>query len=45
MQFQIGEYVTRKSYQHDVLFQIVDLKQGNATLQGIQLRLIADAPV
>lgn|SRR5699024_3128103 len=45
MQFQIGDYVTRKSYQHDVLFQIVDLKEGNATLQGIQLRLIADAPV
>ncbi|MDX8292025.1 sporulation peptidase YabG [Metabacillus indicus] len=48
MQVKIGDIVARKSYQCDVLFRVIDLKQtedGNwaAILYGEEVRLIADA--
>jgi len=40
-----GELVTRKSYQHDLLFKISSLKQNKAILYGDEYRLVADAPI
>ncbi|WP_253286808.1 sporulation peptidase YabG [Virgibacillus sp. MSJ-26] len=39
-----GELVTRKSYQHDLLFRISSFKQDKAILYGDEYRLVADAP-
>lgn len=43
MLFNIGDYVTRKSHGHDLVFKIVDIKDDVAILQGINIRLVADA--
>lgn len=45
MVFVTGELVTRKSYQHDLLFRIESINQGIATLHGVEMRLVADAPI
>lgn len=43
--FVNGELVTRKSYQHDLLFRIQSVHQDKAILYGEDIRLIADAPL
>lgn len=48
MQFQIGDMVTRASYQMDILFRIIridetDQHEATAILHGNEVRLIADA--
>lgn len=43
MGFITGELVTRKSYQHDLLFRIVTLAGDSAILHGEDIRLEADA--
>lgn len=45
MIFHIGDLVTRKSYQHDVVFKILNIKGEVAYLKGVQVRLYADAPL
>jgi spore coat assemly protein len=40
-----GELVTRKSYHHDLLFRISQVKQEKAILHGEDIRLEADAPL
>ncbi|MFS0749663.1 sporulation peptidase YabG [Oceanobacillus sp. 1P07AA] len=40
-----GELVTRKSYEHDLLFRVVEIKKDIAVLHGEDLRLAADAPI
>jgi len=40
-----GDFVVRKSYGGDVLFQIASLHQQMAMLRGTDYRLIADAPL
>jgi spore coat assemly protein len=40
-----GELVTRKSYQHDLLFRITSISQDKAILHGEDIRLEADAPL
>ncbi len=44
---KIGDYVVRKSYDRDVCFMIVELDEesNTAILKGIDVRLMADAPV
>ena len=42
--FKINDYVSRISYNHDVIFQIIDIKGDVAILEGFQERLIANAP-
>jgi hypothetical protein len=46
-QYKIGDIVSRKSYNNDILFKIVDIKQDKAgnsiILKGIDYRLVADA--
>lgn len=41
----IGSLVTRYKYNHDIVFKIVDIKDGIAHLKGECIRLIATAPV
>ena len=41
--FKIGDYVTRNSYDNDILFIIVDIKDDIAYLKGIDVRLYADS--
>ncbi|KHF28493.1 Sporulation-specific protease YabG [Anoxybacillus sp. BCO1] len=45
---QIGDIVARKSYEYDILFRVIDIKEKEgekeAILYGEDVRLIADAP-
>lgn len=45
MNFKIGDYVTRTSYDNDVLFVIIDIKDNEAILKGYDVRLIANSPL
>ncbi len=41
----IGDYVSRKSYNHDIIFEVIEKKDNVCILRGIDFRLIADADV
>ena len=41
--FKIGDYVTRNSYNNDILFIIVDIVDNIAYLKGVDVRLYADS--
>ena len=43
MQFKVGDYVTRKSYDNDLIFKITKIKDDIYYLQGVNIRLIADS--
>ncbi|MGN1371582.1 MAG: sporulation peptidase YabG [Candidatus Coprovivens sp.] len=45
MTFKVGDYVTRDSYNNDIVFVIVDIKNDEAILKGFDLRLIANSPL
>lgn len=45
MLFNIGDYVTRKSYNNDTIFTIEDIKDDLIILKGVDIRLYADAPI
>lgn len=40
---KIFDLVTRSSYNNDIVFQIIDIKDKNYILKGINYRLIADS--
>ena len=42
--FKIGDIVARKSYNFDILFKIVGIKNDVADLVGMTVRIVADAP-
>lgn len=42
-QFKIGDIVARRSYNMDVLFKIVGMKDNMADLAGLTVRISADA--
>ncbi len=42
--FQKGDLVTRKSYDNDIVFKIVDINNENYILKGVFVRLFADSP-
>jgi len=42
--FNIGDYVTRNSYDNDILFQIIDINGDIYYLKGVSVRLLADSP-
>lgn len=42
--FNIGDLVTRKSYDNDVVFKIIDMSGDNYVLKGVVVRLFADSP-
>lgn len=43
MKFDIGDIVTRNSYNNDVIFKIIEIQEDIAILKGIDLRLYADS--
>ena len=45
MIFNVGDYVTRESYNNDVLFKVLKIENDKAYLKGVELRLLADAPL
>lgn len=42
---KIGEYVTRKSYENDIVFEVIAIEGKECILKGVDVRLMADAPV
>ena len=42
--FQLGDLVTRKSYDNDIVFKIVGIKEDNYILKGVFVMLFADSP-
>lgn len=42
--FQVGDIVTRKSYDNDIIFKIVVINDNICTLKGVSVRLFADSP-
>ncbi len=45
MDIQVGDLVTRKSYNQDLLFRVIEVNNTTAVLFGEDVRLIADAPI
>lgn len=47
MSIRVGDTVTRKSYGHDILFVVTSIHMNGrtVTLQGLEVRLEADAPI
>lgn len=45
MEFQVGDYVTRKSHQHDMIFVITEIEADICYLKGVNIRLCADSPI
>lgn len=45
MKFQKGDFVTRKSYNNDTIFKILNIKENICYLKGIDVRLYADADI
>lgn len=43
--FKVGDYVTRKSYNSDIIFRIIDVKEDVYYLKGINVRLVADSNI
>jgi len=43
MKFKKGDLVTRESYNHDLVFRVVDYKKGQYILRGLNIRLYADS--
>lgn len=42
---QKGDYVVRKKYNKDIIFEIIDIRDSVYYLRGIEVRLIADSEV
>lgn len=45
MKFKIGDFVSRISHNHDIVFKIMNINQSVVFLKGVDLRLYADASV
>ena len=43
MLFNVGDLVTRDSYNNDTTFKIIDINNGIAVLKGVNIRLYADS--
>jgi spore coat assembly protein len=41
--FNIGDYVTRNSYNNDIVFKIINIKNNIYYLKGVSVRLYADS--
>ena len=42
--FQLGDLVTRKSYENDIVFKIIAIREDIYILKGVFVRLYADSP-
>lgn len=45
MKFKRGDYVTRKSYNHDTVFKILNIQNDICYLKGVDVRLYADSNI
>ena len=45
MPIKKGDIVTRKSYNHDTLFKVMNVKGDTCYLKGIDVRLYADSKI
>lgn len=45
MELNIGDYVTRLSYNNDTIFKVIEINENNIILKGVDIRLFADAPL
>ena len=45
LEFKEGDFVTRISHNHDIIFKIVSIDGNVAMLKGVDLRLYADSLV
>lgn len=45
MNFTLGDLVTRKSYNNDVLFKIIEIDNNVVYLKGVDVRLMADSDI
>jgi len=45
VEFYIGDYVTRNSYNNDTIFKIVEIKDDIVKLKGVDIRLYADSNI
>ena len=45
MDFNVGDYVTRNSYNNDTIFKIMEIKSNIFYLKGVDIRLFADSDV
>ncbi len=45
MLFNIGDLVTRNSYNNDIVFKIIEFKDDGVILKGVNVRLLADSKV
>lgn len=45
MDIKIGSFVTRKSYNHDIIFKVLNIKDNICYLKGQNIRLYADSPI
>ena len=43
--FKVGDIVSRKSYNNDIIFKILNIKNGIAFLKGVDLRIFADSSI
>ena len=43
MHFNVGDLVTRNSYNNDIVFKIIDIDNDIAILEGVNIRLSADS--
>ena len=43
--FKIGDYVTRNSYNNDIIFKVININGDNCYLKGINIRLFADSNI
>ena len=43
LEIEKGDYVTRKSYNHDTVFKVINIKEGVYYLKGVEVRLYADS--
>ena len=42
---KVGDYVTRKSYDNDIIFEVIEIEGKECILKGVDIRLVADAPI
>lgn len=45
MEFNVGDLVTRNSYNNDLVFKIIEIKEDRVILKGMNVRLLAEAEV
>lgn len=45
MIFNVGDFVSRNSYNNDVIFKIIKIEEDKAYLKGVEVRLLADSPI